>query len=525
MKKDPQGLSSQPWILVVDDDEFVRHALCQVLRRKDFMVRDATNGTEALNILATGTFAAVISDENMPGISGVELLTRVRDQYPDIERILFTAYAEPEALERGINDAGLTRILRKPCAPEMLVAVARDVLERYRLKRENEVLVTRLENRYDELRYLNSQLRREHSESSRELTTFRRLWDVALNAISDPVILVNEGYTMAGANQAAATLAHVEIEAMEGQKCYTALFGRQSPCDNCPLLAHASRITVIGDDGGEERIFDARAYALPDAEKGAHLCVYRDVTQEVLLGRESIQMEKMAAIGRLAGNVAHELNNPLSGIMSFAELAQRPGLEPQKAARYLTLISECAVRCRDIILNLRDFSRKPGLDEKRPTRLELVCDKALMLFLGGFETRLERIIRAPDAICEGNANELAQVVVNLVQNAVDAGSASGTIRVIVDRQGDDVVLAVEDDGPGISEALRSKIFEPFFTTKPEGQGTGLGLAISHSIVRDHRGTLTVSSAQTGGARFEMRLPAAQAQTEAQAQTQEAAHVH
>jgi two-component system, NtrC family, sensor kinase len=493
-------------ILFVDDEPDVLRALQRTLSQASWSVVTALGPDEGLRQLANRDFAVVVSDFRMPGMDGVMFLSQVRARWPDAERILLTAFADEGALERGINEAGISRFLRKPWKREVLVSIIDQALQHSRLRRENAVLLDRVRNRNEELSYLNRLLQSQVEESDRAIVSFRRRWDVALNAISDPVAIVGNDYRIEASNLAASAQANLALDELEGRKCHTVLFGQPRPCSGCPMPTGAGRVTV---GAGARRVFDARAYPLPGSD-GSHLCIYRDITRDVAFASEAAQMEKMAAIGRLAGGVAHEINNPLHGILSFVQLAQKSGVPADKLTRYHEVIYECAIRCRDIVQGLRDFSREAKGGERRLTELAEVCGKALVLFENHREVTVESVDESAGARCIGNVNQLQQVVVNLVQNAVDASPEDGVIKVTLGADDLEVWLSVEDQGTGVPAEIREKIFEPFFTTKPEGVGTGLGLAISHNIVHEHGGVLRVGESTLGGARFELRLPIAKA---------------
>ena len=499
------GIDDLP-ILFVDDETSILRALERTAEASGWPVVAISSPVEALKTFETREYSVVISDFRMPQMDGVDFLARVREIAPDTERILLTAYADEEALERGINDAGISRFLRKPWKREMLVAILGQAVQQSRLRRENVLLASRLSNRNEELSYLNELLKSRVAESDDALQGFRRRWDAALNAISDPLIMVDAELRLEGANDAASSLSNTALADMEGRKCHELLFKRSSPCANCPIgKADGTTARVTLDHGSDQSFFDVRAYPLP-AEKPTHLCTYRDVTRALMLERDMSNVDKMAAIGRLAGGVAHEINNPLHGILSFVQLAQKPDVPPEKLVRYHDVIKECALRCRDIVQSLRDFSRQAKTTERSAVELNMVCEKALVLFESVTARRFEQHRFGESATAFGNGNQLQQVLVNLIHNAIDASPNDGLIKVSVEADGPDWVIAVEDQGTGVPEAEQRKIFEPFYTTKPQGQGTGLGLAISHNIMREHGGSLRVGTASIGGARFEVRLP-------------------
>jgi signal transduction histidine kinase len=156
---------------------------------------------------------------------------------------------------------------------------------------------------------------------------------------------------------------------------------------------------------------------------------------------------------------------------------------------------------------MRGLARRDDGVDRQPTDVGEVCDKALLLFEAEVDARVERDWNEDEPfLFAGSANQVHQVIVNLMQNAVDAGPEKGRIRIGLTATDSEILCAVEDEGAGVPEVEREHIFEPFFTTKPEGVGTGLGLAISHRIIDDLGGSLTVRDSALGGARFEIRLP-------------------
>jgi two-component system NtrC family sensor kinase len=222
----------------------------------------------------------------------------------------------------------------------------------------------------------------------------------------------------------------------------------------------------------------------------------------------------MAAVGQLAGGIAHEINNPLGAILAFAQLGLRDVDPTSETFEFLKEIEEGALRCKDIVQNLLTFSRSSRAEEVSEVDLNSVVDRACVLLGHEFHVgrwQLETRCRTGLPLVRGNRNRLQQVAVNLLTNAKAAMPNGGRVVVAteVDEQGR-VVLSVTDEGTGIPEHILPKIFEPFFTTKEEGKGTGLGLAVSYGIVKEHEGAIEVETEEGQGATFRVLLPAATA---------------
>jgi signal transduction histidine kinase len=221
-------------------------------------------------------------------------------------------------------------------------------------------------------------------------------------------------------------------------------------------------------------------------------------TQRALLERE-----RLAAVGRLAAGVAHEVNNPAGVILGRAALLLDDADQlPAESAEDLRVIVRQAERIRDITGALLRLGR-PNRGERAPTDLGAVARSAAGLAVP------EANARAVSVRVEGTAEELVadgaaleQVVYNLVRNAVQASPPDTTVEVRVEGRG----LTVADRGAGVDPGALPHLFEPFFTTKPLGEGTGLGLAVAHGIVAEHGGTLTAENRPEGGAVFTLRLP-------------------
>ena len=232
-----------------------------------------------------------------------------------------------------------------------------------------------------------------------------------------------------------------------------------------------------------------------------------------------VQSGKLAAVGELAAGVAHELNNPLSAVLTYsvlirerAEKVPAQALEPMpKLIERLQLIETAAKRCKTIADNLLTFARQED-SEKGPVNLDKLVDDSLDLMkpmLKRKKVTVERPIEPGLAPTFGNATQLQQIVVNLVGNALHAVDVGGQVRVAA-RAGDDdqCELSVADNGPGIEPELADRIFEPFVTSKPPTEGTGLGLSIVYGIVQDHGGRIEVESSNEGTT-FKVYLPLAQ----------------
>jgi len=232
--------------------------------------------------------------------------------------------------------------------------------------------------------------------------------------------------------------------------------------------------------------------------------------------RQVTHMEKMASMGKLAATVAHELNNPLAGILNYARLVERTLAEsasgsPEAAetARYLELIRREAGRCGDIVRNLLLFARRSG-GEFALQALNPIVERSLMLVRHHFEMAGIQIVHRPlpgddGLVCD--ADQVAQALVALFVNAVEAMPEGGTLTVEATPHAEAIELAVSDTGVGITEDALPHLFEPFYSTKDEGTpGAGLGLSVVYGIVQRHSGEIRIESRVGQGTTFLLRLP-------------------
>jgi two-component system NtrC family sensor kinase len=225
-----------------------------------------------------------------------------------------------------------------------------------------------------------------------------------------------------------------------------------------------------------------------------------------------VRVEKEAAVGRLARGVAHEINNPLQGVLGFVQLLIRKvkahELDEDQALQSLEWIEASALRCKRIVDALLDFSAR---EEARPRVVDVIGLLELNLVLLRHEltakrARLETMLPPQPIPVEGDPGQLTQALFNVLANARDAVGDGGRIRVEVALDPERVIVAVSDDGPGIPAEDLNRIFDPFFSTKEVGQGTGLGLCAARGIARVHGGDIRVAEAEAGGTRIELELP-------------------
>lgn len=238
-------------------------------------------------------------------------------------------------------------------------------------------------------------------------------------------------------------------------------------------------------------------------------------TQELEKAQEQIlQVEKMASLGKLAAIVAHEINNPLSSVVTYAKILVRRLRnheltdECRENLEYLESIASEASRCGEIVSQLLSFARRRG-GEFSQVDINEIIEKSLFLVRHKLEINdISAALKLDEStpVVTADASQIQQALMALLINAAQAIGSSGTITLKTEKLADGVLIHVDDDGPGMDAEVMKHAFEPFFTTKKEGVGVGLGLSVVYGIVKRHGGRINIDSRPDEGCRFEIFLP-------------------
>jgi signal transduction histidine kinase len=266
-------------------------------------------------------------------------------------------------------------------------------------------------------------------------------------------------------------------------------------------------------EGKGGKIYNIHVY--PVFEKGnaveKAIILVEDITERKKMEERMFLLEKYASLGQIAAGIAHELNNPLSGMLLIVKELQKDNLSTEEKLQYLSLLYEGMLRIQSILKDLLQFSRAEEV-KTEPINLVDVLEKSLGLIshlISKKGIELKKDYKDDRIWVKGDAKKLGQVFLNLILNAIQAMEAEAqkslSIKVEVERE--QAVVAISDTGPGIPEELKLKVFEPFFTTKPPGQGTGLGLTVALAIIQKHQGDLWFETSSSGTT-FYVKLPLA-----------------
>jgi PAS domain S-box-containing protein len=365
-------------------------------------------------------------------------------------------------------------------------------------------------------------------KTDQELQETRARYKAIMNElIQEDVLMIGVDFRIQDVNESMLKHLGLEREEVIGRYCYEITHRQGQPCSGekhpCPLIQTMEtkepfQTTHIHlDKDSREIYFSISTYPmLEDGDVIGAVEISRDITKDINTQKTMMQQEKLASVGRLSAGVAHEINNPLTTILTTAMLIQED-LDPQDPNyQELETITKETLRCRKIVTSLLDFARQ-STPTRKPCDINKIVKESVTL------TQKQAAFK--DVILDYELDEniprlyldkgqIQQSLINLIINAIEATDAGGSIFISTDYQKyqDRVDIIVSDTGKGMSEDDLDKIFDPFFTTKDEG--TGLGLAITHGIIEQHKGAISAFSKLGRGTVFTIKLPAESGENDA-----------
>lgn len=513
----------------MDDEADIRELLTLSLEDAGYQVHSAPDGRAGLELVAEIRPALVITDIRMPRMDGVKLLEAIKQDYPDTEVIVATAYGEMDLAVRALQlDA--SDFITKPIDDTALHLALDRAKARYQARRT--------------LREYTALLERENAATTQELAKTVAFRNNLIEHSMDGILAVDSDNRVVICNRAMAQLLERGKSEVLGARGLTSFLtpdahqafqeALEGPKHGGPGRLLLYETTLAGLQGNPIPV-QVSAAALVDGNRAeGQVGFFRDLREIRRLEREMqdqariLHQDKMVSLGRLAASVVHKINNPLSGILNYLRLmlrlmdsepgnqniaGQKPPPEEsqgEKFRRYLTLVEAETKRCADIVSSLLTFARKSS-----PTTQSVPMDQLIQrsLLLSQHKLKLKNIeieTHLPRDLPEiqGDFNQLQQCLINLIFNALDAMPQGGrvTLEAHVERERNAVLLSVADTGSGIAPTDLPHIFEPFYSTKPEGYGVGLGLSTVYGIVERHGGTVEVESELGRGTCFVIRLP-------------------
>jgi signal transduction histidine kinase len=438
-----------------------------------------------LEVIEKENVRAVFVNEFLPDTDGFNFLRKLKEMNIDLPVIMVLSTRGEKAIGKALRQGASDCVMMDAHSVNTLPFILDRAVAKFEIDRE----------------------RRDTEELIRES---QQIWMSIIDGIRDYIFIVDDQLKIFRANRSLSEAFAKHPRDIIGRDLRE-LFGSNSSC------------LLQGDDEGkslprmEERTIGDETYLtcsfpLTYNRKQLTICVMKNISEMKILKEQLYHSYKLASLGLLISGIAHEINNPLTGIITYAELLKMKAGngEIRKGAMK---ISEGAERCKSVIENLLTFSRQ-NIPSKSLESVNDVVDKAIELRRYWLSRRNINVFteygEVPGTFVD--FQQLQQVIFNIILNAeqeiVGSGMQNGWIRITTkyDRYRGSLTIRVSDSGPGIPGDILSKIFDPFFSTKPVGAGTGLGLSISHGIITEHGGTIRAESREGKGATFIIEIP-------------------
>lgn len=365
----------------------------------------------------------------------------------------------------------------------------------------------------------------EVEERKRVETALRKAeqdWRNSFNSIDDIMLIVNRDFTIERINESGLAFLKKAPDEAAGQKCFRLFHITDKPCEGCPCRRSFRNGKVALAEHYEEE--HGRTVALKSApilngsgKPEKCVCLMRDITREVRAREKEKQLQqelnmagRLASIGEVAAGIAHEINNPLTGVIGFAQLLANQEI-PEEMREAVEVIEQGAMRTAGVVQKLLTFARR---SKSKREYADINAAIRSTVDIRAYEMRTNNIELVLDLAADlprtmANFGHLQQVFLNLIVNAEQAiGAAGHPGRLVIksEQHNGCIKVTVADNGVGIQKEHLGKLFDPFFTTKADNGGTGLGLSISYGIIKEHSGNIRVRSALSHGATFIVTIP-------------------
>ena len=347
-------------------------------------------------------------------------------------------------------------------------------------------------------------------------------WRDSFNSLEEVMLIIDKDCNIEKVNNSGLVLLGKSREDLTGRKYYEVVHGEDKPPEYCPFgltLKTRKVVSVEHYDEASGKHFSLTSAPIFDEHGEVIRCVYlmRDITSEVKtkekereLQQELTLTSRLASIGEVAAGIAHEINNPLTGVIGFAQMMSQMDI-PADVKEAVEVINDGATRTAGIVEKLLTFARRnrPG---KEYADINSIVDSTVEI--RSYEMRTNNIEVTTELASDlprtmVNVGQLQQVFLNIIINAEQAMVAAhegGELTVRTETVNGSIRVSLADDGPGIAKDSIGKIFDPFFTTKGEEGGTGLGLSVSYGIIKEHGGKISAKSTPGKGATFAVELP-------------------
>ncbi len=492
-------------ILIIDDEKSIRNMMAMNLRADGYEVFTAENGAQGLEFFSKERPEVVLLDVRMPDVDGIEVLEKITSFGSDTEVIIITGHGDMEmAIDCLRREA--SNFLTKPIDGDLLSIALKRALEKIELKRKVQKYTAGLETL---VREANQQLEKAYQfrenlieNSPDAIVSVRKGGEIVIfNSAAEQMLGYKKGEVIKKLNITAIYPPGVAKEVMRDLR--SSEFGGKGRVDK-------REMTVLHRDGHEIPVYLSASILYQQGQESGSVGIFTDISEKKALEKQLIRSEKLSSLGKLAAGIAHEINQPLTGVLTFTSLLLRKHKDDEATASDLQVILRETKRIRGIVQGILEFARESPM-QKVETDIEQVIENTLQIverqdkFLG------VDIVKnygkdLPNVVVD--VNLLEQVFMNLFLNAAEAMQGSGQLTVATSKEGDRMRIDVADNGCGMPQEVSERIFDPFFTTKDssEGAGMGLGLAVSYGIINNHGGSITARSRESAGTTFTILLP-------------------
>lgn len=487
-------------IVIADDDENILRVITIILADENWEIITVRDGEEAIRAIEKHRPHVAMLDYQMPGKNGLDVLKWLKKNHPETGSIILTAHGS-ELTAVSFMKEGADDYIRKPFEVKAISAVCDRAFTKYNVRMVDKKL----------------------KEKALELKISEEKYRGIVDNSSDFIFIVDRQGNFSFANKESERFLGHKPEEIQGK-----------PFSSFVLEEHKERAgKELALNGDGERL--KRQFEITLADPGGasndlgrktvdveislqNLCsednsgkrifigamgIARDLTERKRIQEQLMQTQKLSSIGTLISGIAHELNNPLTGIVGFSELLMEDLSLSESNKSDLKRICGEAQRCEKIVQSLLTFARKYKLEKGFVDLNEVIHNTVELvgyqLKNGNIALGMELEQNLPGIF--GNFHQIQQVLLNIINNAVHAISDSkreGNLWIRTGKlEGGRIFAELKNDGPRISDDALGKIFDPFFTTKDAGKGTGLGLSIAHGIIADHEGELGVKNLPDG----------------------------
>ncbi len=506
-------------ITLIDDNPDFLFTTGTFLKRNGYEVWTAEDGSSGIELSREKSCEIIITDIQMPGMDGIEVLKRIKETDPEKEVIVVTGHGEMEkaigALQLDASD-----FITKPINHDALLVALGRAKERFTTRKELHEYTTLLEEEWMDT-----------AEELARMIIFRKnLIESSIDGImgcdkEGKVITLNQsmekmlGYSQ---DEVVGQISFDEFfQVGEAERFREELYSEDYGGKNRLVFL---KTVLVAKTGIKIPVQLSATVLYDESEEIGIVGFFRDLREIRRLEQQFadqarlLHEDKLISLGRLAASVAHEINNPLAGVLNYIRLMikilNKSSLTPeylQKFQRYVSITGDETAHCSKIVSNLLSFTRKSEL-KSIEININDLLEKCIMLSQHKLDLQNIRIktdLDQKNPKVWGDFNQIQQCMINLIFNAIDAMPEGGTLSIKSSFNPNEgiVEIRVEDTGRGIPKEDLPNIFDPFYTTKMEEKGLGLGFSTVYSIIDRHKGTIIVDSELAKGTVFRIKLPA------------------